>query len=110
VPNPFGEGVLVPVKILIYGQIASVNNGKWSCTDDSLTAMLEALTDIHEIDKLDDKAHALYAAGRLGGLLATEQGWQNVPYPEAKSSCTTKTARMPTLTSWLGYIRQNRTL
>jgi hypothetical protein len=71
-------------RIRIYGQEAVFTQGHWSCPDESLQAMLEALADPRALSDEQEREHALYAAGRYGGLIATEYGWEAAPHPEAE--------------------------
>lgn len=72
----------MPARIRIYGQEAVFTQGHWSCPDESLQAMLQAMADPRAMSEVQERAHALYAAGRLGGLVATELGWEAAPEPE----------------------------
>ena len=72
------------VRIRIYGQEAVFSQGHWACPDESLQAMLEALADPRALSPEQEQAHALYAAGRYGGLIATDYGWEAAPHPEAE--------------------------
>jgi hypothetical protein len=74
----------VPVRIQVYGVMAEFRAGVWSCEDDSLRAMLEALVDPRACTPDEERAHALYAAGRLGGMIAGPLGWELAPHPEAE--------------------------
>ncbi|MFD1730880.1 hypothetical protein ACFSC4_06970 [Deinococcus malanensis] len=56
----------MPVRIRIYGKEAEFSQGCWSCDDDSLLAMLEALADPRARTEQEEREHAIYAAGRLG--------------------------------------------
>lgn len=69
------------VKIRIYGKEATFSKGVWSCEDTSLEAMLEALCDPRATTNEQEYKHALYAAGRYGGLISTENGWEAAPLP-----------------------------
>lgn len=71
----------MPVRIRIYGQEAEFSQGCWSCDDDSLLALLEALADPRARTEQEEREHAVYAAGRLGGLIATPYGWEAAPMP-----------------------------
>ncbi|MFD2610189.1 hypothetical protein ACFSR9_12170 [Deinococcus taklimakanensis] len=74
----------MPVKIQVYGKIAVFTRGCWACDDDVLLAMLEALVDPRAQTEAQEQEHALYAAGRLGGLIATPLGWEVAPHPDAE--------------------------
>lgn len=74
----------MPVKIQVYGKIAVFTQGCWACDDDVLLAMLEAMVDPRARTETQEREHALYAAGRLGGLIATPLGWEVAPHPEAE--------------------------
>lgn len=69
------------VKIRIYGKEATFSQGVWHCEDTSLEAMLEALSDPRATSSEQEYKHALYAAGRYGGLIATDNGWEAAPLP-----------------------------
>ncbi|THF86261.1 hypothetical protein E7T09_13735 [Deinococcus sp. KSM4-11] len=71
-------------RIRIYGQEAVFSQGQWTCADESLQAMLEALADPRAMTEEQEREHALYAAGRYGGLIATNLGWEAAPHPEAE--------------------------
>ncbi|WP_309569537.1 hypothetical protein [Deinococcus sp.] len=71
-------------RIRIYGQEAVFSQGQWTCPDQSLQAMLEALADPRAVTEEQEQEHALYAAGRYGGLIATNLGWEAAPHPEAE--------------------------
>lgn len=74
----------MPVKIQVYGKIAVFTQGCWACDDDVLLAMLEAMVDPRACTGEQEHLHALYAAGRLGGLIATPLGWERAPHPDAE--------------------------
>ncbi|MFC4637340.1 hypothetical protein [Deinococcus hohokamensis] len=71
----------MPVRIRIYGKEAEFSQGCWTCDDDSLLALLEALADPRARTEAEEREHATYAAGRLGGLVATAYGWEAAPMP-----------------------------
>lgn len=99
----------MPVRIRIYGHEATFSGGCWTCEDDSLQAMLQALADPRATTAEQERLHALYAAGRFGGLIATEQGWEVAPHPEAEirmeDFAPTRPAQRPGL---LGLLRRKR--
>lgn len=74
----------MPVKIQVYGKIAVFTQGCWDCDDEVLRAMLDAMVDPRARTEAQEREHALYAAGRLGGLIATPLGWEVAPHPEAE--------------------------
>lgn len=74
----------MPVRIRIYGQEASFALGQWTCEDESIQAMLQALADPRAQTPEAEQEHALYAAGRFGGLISTPHGWEAAPHPEAE--------------------------
>lgn len=72
----------MPVKIRIYGKEATYAHGAWNCEDDSLQAMLQSLVDPRapHTDEVE-REHALYAAGRFGGLVLLDTGWVPADHP-----------------------------
>ena len=74
----------MPARIRIYGHEAIFEAGHWTCPDDSLQAMLEALADPRAHTPQAEREHALYCAGRFGGLIHGELGWESAPHPEAE--------------------------
>ncbi len=74
----------MPARIRIYGKEAIFTQGQWHCEDESLQAMLQAFADPRAITPEAEEEHALYAAGRYGGLVATSYGWEAAPHPEAE--------------------------
>ncbi len=72
----------MPVRIRIYGIEASFSQGCWDCEDDSLRSMLEAMADPRARTPEEEHRHALYAAGRYGGLIAVGEEWQTAPHPD----------------------------
>jgi|GEM_PF-3398306 len=72
----------MPVKIRIYGKEATYSHGRWECMDDSLQAMLQSLVDPRADHTPEhEREHALYAAGRFGGLVLLETGWVAAEHP-----------------------------
>ncbi|RJF71468.1 hypothetical protein D3875_07700 [Deinococcus cavernae] len=71
----------MPVRIRIYGKEAIFTQGCWVCEDESLQAMLQALADPRAVTPEQEHQHALYAAGRYGGLIALPHGWEAAPLP-----------------------------
>lgn len=74
----------MPVRIRIYGKEAIFNQGQWACDDESLEAMLQALSDPRAMTAEEEEKYALYAAGRYGGLIFRPHGWEAAPLPEAE--------------------------
>ncbi|ULH16735.1 hypothetical protein MF271_09245 [Deinococcus sp. KNUC1210] len=74
----------MPARIRIYGHEAVFAGGHWTCPDDSLQAMLEGLADPRALTPQAEQEHATYCAGRFGGLIFTELGWETAPHPEAE--------------------------
>ena len=72
----------MPVRIRIYGQEATFSQGRWACEDESLAAMLEALSDPRAMTADEEERHALYAAGRYGGAVFRLDTWEAAPLPE----------------------------
>ena len=56
-----------------------------------------------------ERAHAIYAAGRYGGLILTPQGWEAVPLaaPEIRLADFAP-ARHPERAGWLSFLRKRR--
>lgn len=99
----------MPVRIRIYGQEATFSQGCWTCDDDSLQAMLEALADPRALTPEQEIAHAWYAAGRFGGLVATEQGWEVAPHPEAELHLADfAPTQQPGRAGWLSFLRRRK--
>lgn len=99
----------MPVRIRIYGQEATFAAGHWSCDDDSLQAMLEALADPRALTPEQERDHAWYAAGRFGGLVATEGGWEAAPHPEAEIRLQDLApGGRPERVSWLSLLKRKR--
>ena len=71
-------------RIRIYGKEATFTQGHWKCDDPSLEAMLQALADPRALTPEQEQEHAMYAAGRYGGWIATSLGWEAAPHPEAE--------------------------
>lgn len=71
----------MPARIRIFGQEATFSQGYWVCEDQSLQAMLQALADPRALTPEEEHQHALYAAGRYGGLIAQPHGWEAAPLP-----------------------------
>ena len=72
----------MPVIIRIYGKEAQFSQGCWSCDDDGLLAMLEALADPRARTPEAEHEHALYCAGRFGGMIWDNESWQMAALPE----------------------------
>ncbi|MEF2278802.1 hypothetical protein V3W47_10875 [Deinococcus sp. YIM 134068] len=100
----------MPARIRIYGKEATFARGQWTCEDDALQAMLEALADPRALTAEQEHAHALYAAGRFGGLIATDAGdWTPAPHPEAEIKLEDfAPARQPERAGWLSFLRKKR--
>ena len=71
----------MPARIRIYGKEATFTLGRWTCEDESLQAMLQALADPRATTSDDELHHARYAAGRYGGLIYEPHGWVAAPLP-----------------------------
>ena len=71
----------MPARIRIYGKEATFTQGRWTCADESLQAMLQALADPRATTPDEEHRHALYAAGRYGGLIHEIHGWVVAPLP-----------------------------
>lgn len=99
----------MPVRIRIYGQEATFSQGCWTCGDDSLKAMLEALADPRALTAEQEHAHAVYAAGRYGGHILVGEVWELAPHPEAeiKMSDIAPPGR-PAGAGWLTFLRKKR--
>lgn len=99
----------MPVRIRIYGHEATFARGCWTCEDDALQAMLEALVDPRALTAEQERAHALYAAGRYGGLILTPQGWEPAPLPAPEIRLEDfAPARHPERAGWLSFLRKRR--
>ncbi|SMB94306.1 hypothetical protein [Deinococcus hopiensis] len=99
----------MPVRIRIYGHEATFAGGQWTCADDSLQAMLQALADPRATTPEQEHVHALYAAGRFGGLIATPQGWEAAPHPEAEIRMEDiAPTRRPEQSGWLSFLKRKR--
>lgn len=99
----------MPVKVRIYGQEATFSQGCWACEDDSLLALLQALADPRACAPEQERAHALYAAGRYGGMIASADGWEEAPHPAPElrlADFVPPTA--PQQAGWLGFLRRRR--
>ena len=96
-------------RIRIYGQEAVFTQGLWACDDESLQAMLQALADPRALSEAAEQEHALYAAGRFGGLIATALGWEAAPHPEAEIKLEDfAPARNPERAGWLSFMRKRK--
>ncbi|WP_019009545.1 hypothetical protein [Deinococcus aquatilis] len=107
----------MPARIRIYGKEATFTQGHWTCDDDSLLAMLEALADPRANTEEQEHLHALYAAGRFGGAVATPEGqWQTAPHPEAEIKLedfapATRSSTPESLANkagWLGFLKRKK--
>lgn len=99
----------MPVRIRIYGQEATFSRGCWTCDDDSLQAMLEALADPRALSEEAERTHALYAAGRFGGHILSGEVWEPAPHPEAEIRITDfAPARQPERAGWLSFMRRRK--
>ena len=100
----------MPARIRIYGKEATFSAGHWTCEDDTLQAMLEALADPRATTHEQERAHALYAAGRFGGMIASEGGqWSPAPHPEAEIKMSDfAPAQQPERAGWLSFLRKKR--
>ncbi|AFZ66464.1 hypothetical protein [Deinococcus peraridilitoris] len=86
----------MPVRIRIYGKEAIYDQGAWTCDDDSLTAMLQSMVDPRAVHTADhEREHALYAAGRFGGLILLETGWVPAEHPAPEITLEDLTGRKP---------------
>ncbi|WP_221088137.1 hypothetical protein [Deinococcus aquaedulcis] len=96
-------------RIRVYGKEAVFTQGQWACDDESLQAMLQALADPRAMTEEQEREHALYAAGRFGGLIATAYGWEAAPHPEAEIRMEDfAPARAPERAGWLSFLRKKR--
>ncbi|WP_291428695.1 hypothetical protein [Deinococcus sp.] len=96
-------------RIRVYGKEAVFTQGAWHCDDESLQAMLQALADPRAMTADQERRHALYAAGRFGGLIASEYGWEAAPHPEAEMKLEDfAPARQPERAGWLSFLRRRR--
>ena len=96
-------------RIRVYGKEATFTQGHWACDDESLQAMLQSLADPRAVTEEQERTHALYAAGRLGGLISTEYGWEAAPHPEAEIRMEDfAPARQPERAGWLSFLRRRK--
>jgi hypothetical protein len=99
----------MPVKIRIYGKEAVFTRGCWTCEDESLLAMLESLADPRAVTEAEEHAHALYAAGRYGGVIAVGEGWEAAPHPAPEIRLEDfAPARQPERAGWLSFLRRRK--
>ncbi|AXG98021.1 hypothetical protein [Deinococcus wulumuqiensis] len=99
----------MPVRIRIYGIEASFSQGCWDCEDDSLRSMLEAMADPRARTPEEEHRHALYAAGRYGGLIAVGEEWQTAPHPDPEMALGDMApAAAPQKAGWLNFLRKRR--
>ncbi|CAM3636177.1 hypothetical protein [Deinococcus frigens] len=99
----------MPVRIRIYGKEATFSQGCWNCDDDSLQAMLQGMADPRALSQAQEHEHALYAAGRFGGLIATPLGWEAAPHPEAEIKLEDfAPGPRPERAGWLSFLRKKK--
>lgn len=99
----------MPARIRIYGHEAVFAAGHWSCPDDSLQAMLEALADPRALDDQAERQHALYCAGKFGGLVHTQYGWEAAAHPEPEIRLEDFAPQhKPERAGWLSFMRKRR--
>lgn len=99
----------MPVKIRIYGIEASFSRGCWACEDESLRSMLQAMADPRACTPEEEYHHALYAAGRYGGMIAVDECWQTAPHPGPEISLEDMApAAAPEKAGWLNFLRRRR--
>lgn len=101
----------MPVRILIYGKEALFSQGCWECEDESLTAMLQALSDPRAMSDEEERRVALYAAGRYGGSVFEDGAWVLAPLPEPEIKMPDLTIEKPARSSGgglFGMLRRRR--
>jgi hypothetical protein len=100
----------MPAKIRIYGKEATFAQGHWTCDDDSLQAMLQSMVDPRaSASQAAEDEHAVYAAGRFGGLILTELGWQPAAHPEPEIRLEDFAPRKnPERAGWLSWMKKKR--
>jgi hypothetical protein len=99
----------MPARIRIYGHEAVFTGGHWNCPDDSLQAMLEALADPRALDEQAEREHALYCAGKFGGLVHTPYGWEAAAHPEPEIRLEDfAPAHKPERAGWLSFMRKRK--
>ncbi len=99
----------MPVTIRIYGKEAQFSSGRWSCEDDGVLAMLEALADPRARTTEAEYEHALYCAGRFGGSVWHQGEWRvaGLPEPEMTIDFTPPAPRQER-GGWLPWSRRKR--
>lgn len=96
-------------RIRIYGKEAVFEGGQWRCDDDSLQAMLQSMVDPRHVgDEAAEHEHALYCAGRFGGLIHSELGWEVAPHPEPEIRMEDLVPEKPERGGLLGLFRRKR--
>lgn len=99
----------MPARIRLYGQEATFSQGRWACADESLQAMLQSLADPRALTPEAEMQHARYAAGRYGGLIATDLGWESAPMPEPEIKLSDfAPADRPERAGWLSFLRKRK--
>lgn len=97
----------MPVRVRIYGQEAVFQQGCWVCEDESLGAMLEALTDPRAMTPEEEERYAVYCAGRYGGQIYRGQVWEAAPYPEPEIRIEDIAPRgRPEKAGWLSFLKR----
>jgi hypothetical protein len=99
----------MPVRIRIYGTEASFSQGCWDCADDSLQAMLQSMADPRALSPQAEEEHAVYCAGRYGGLVYRAGAWQAVAHPEPEIRLSDfAPPQAPERAGWLSFMRKKR--
>lgn len=99
----------MPARIRIYGQEACFAAGHWVCSDDSLQAMLEGMADPRATSPQAEREHALYCAGRFGGMVQTDLGWETAAHPEPEIRLEDFAPQhKPERAGWLSFMRKRR--
>lgn len=99
----------MPARIRIYGTEASFAQGCWACQDDSLQAMLQSMADPRALSPEAEAEHALYCAGRFGGLILVGEAWQAAAHPEPEIRLSDfAPPQAPQRAGWLSFMRKRR--
>jgi hypothetical protein len=73
--------------------------------------MLQSMVDPRVVHSPEtERTHALYAAGRFGGLILTETGWTPAPHPEPEIRLEDFTGGKPKEKAggWLSWLRPKK--
>lgn len=88
------------------------SEGCWTCDDDVLQAMLQALVDPRAPSTPEaERSHALYAAGRYGGLVLLEHGWVKADMPPPEITMEDIVGKRPedrAKAGWLSWMKRKK--